>query len=166
MQLTVEAEVQLVHRHASCDPAARFVVPELSIDPKSRPLTIKNVLPVRAKFARAVLLNTGALKVNMPVRVPTMADTDTVEPTTDEYESAAHCTVVADVQLVLPHVSDPVYEAVGVSNTVPKPSPLIVTLPPAVRPRFTTALPETAGASKVTSADCDPTWADTVTPMR
>ena len=132
-----------------------------------RPIIVAaEVIPLRIWLTAATLLNTGALKVNMPVRVPTMADTDTVEPTTDEYESAAHCTVVADVQLVLPHVSDPVYEAVGVSNTVPKPSPLIVTLPPAVRPRFTTALPETAGASKVTSADCDPTWADTVTPMR
>ena len=77
-------------------------------------------------------------KLIRPARVPATALTLTAVRITAEppYACGAHATVVADVHALLPHTSAAVSEAVAVELAVPKLSPLIVTLPLALRTAF------------------------------
>jgi hypothetical protein len=127
------------------------VAVELAV-PKLSPLIVTLPPPLGAAFAE-VILTTGAAettgwhepsesghrrgapsKLNRPASVPATALTLTaVRPTAEPpYACGAHATVVADVHALLPHAPVAVSEAVAVELAVPKLSPLIVTLPPAL----------------------------------
>jgi hypothetical protein len=58
-----------------------------------------------------------------------------------------HATVVVDVHAVLPHGSAAFKEAVGVRPSVPKLSPLMVTVPPPLCTAFAEAVLTTGAAS-------------------
>ena len=87
-------------------------------------------------------------KVNCLITVPATALTLTKVRRTavPSYACAAHTTVVADVHAPLPHASDAVKEAVGVRPSVPKLSPLIVTVPLPLGTAFADAVLTTGAA--------------------
>jgi hypothetical protein len=71
----------------------------------------------------------------------------TAEP---PYVAGPHATVVADVHVVLPHMSPTPRDALGVTTNPPKPRPPIVMVPPPVAPTFDGLLMLTHGAATAT----------------
>jgi hypothetical protein len=74
----------------------------------------------------------------------------TAEP---PYAAGPHATVVADVHVVLPHMSATPTDALGVTTNPPKPRPPIVMVPPPVAPMFDGLLMLTHGAATQQSSD-------------
>ena len=72
----------------------------------------------------------------------------TAEP---PYAAGPHATVVADVHVVLPHMSPTPRDALGVTTNPPKPRPPIVMVPPPVAPTFDGLLKLTHGAATVSN---------------
>ena len=92
-------------------------------------------------------------KLNNPVRDPTTAITLTAVRTAEPpYAAGPHATVVADVHVVLPHMSATPRDALGVTTNPPKPRPPIVMVPPPVAPTFDGLLMLTHGAATATNA--------------
>ena len=90
-------------------------------------------------------------KLNSPVRVPATALTLTAVRTAEPpYAAGPHATVVADVHVVLPHMSPTPRDALGVTTNPPKPRPPIVMVPPPVAPTFDGLLMLTHGAAAAT----------------
>jgi hypothetical protein len=71
------------------------------------------------------------------------------------YTCVVHATVVVDVHAVLPHGSAAFKEAVGVRPSVPKLSPLMVTVPPPLGAMFAEAVLTTGAASATVGANLD-----------
>jgi hypothetical protein len=89
VQTTNVAVDQLVVAQVSL--TAKELVAERSMGEKLRPVIVTDeVIPLRTWLTAATLLSTGALKLKMPLRVPTTADTVATDATFAEYESAAH----------------------------------------------------------------------------
>ncbi len=87
-------------------------------------------------------------KLNRPVTVPATALTVTVVVTAEPpCARGAHATVVADVQALEPHTSAVASEAVGDGSTMPKFSPLTVTVPPPLTAAFAEARSVSTGAA-------------------
>ena len=92
-------------------------------------------------------------KLNCPVKVPATALTLTAVRNAEPlYAIGAHATAVADVHAVQPHGSATASDAVGVTTTLPKLMPIIVTDPPEVTPMFGGMLMLTHGAANPHSA--------------
>ena len=90
-------------------------------------------------------------KLNSPVRDPATALTLTAVRTAEPpYAAGPHATVVADVHVVLPHMSPTPRDALGVTTNPPKPRPPIVMVPPPVAPTFDGLLMLTHGAATAT----------------
>jgi hypothetical protein len=95
-------------------------------------------------------------KLNNPVRVPAIAPTLTAVRTSEPpYADGPHATVVADVHVVLPHMSATPRDALGVTTNPPKPRPPIVMVPPPVAPTFDGLLMLTHGAATATKQRCE-----------
>jgi hypothetical protein len=95
-------------------------------------------------------------KLNNPVRVPTTAPTLTAVRTSEPpYADGPHATVVADVHVVLPHMSATPRDALAVTTNPPKPRPPIVMVPPPVAPTFDGLLMLTHGAATATKKCSD-----------
>ena len=69
------------------------------------------------------------------------------------YACGVHATVVVDVHAVLPHGSAAFKEAVGVRPSVPRLSPLMVTVPPPLGAMFAEAVLTTGAASATVGAN-------------
>ena len=93
-------------------------------------------------------------KLIRPTPVPATALTLTAVRIAAEppYACGAHATVVADVHALLPHTSAVVSEAVAIGPTAPKPSPLIVTVPPPLGAAFAETVLTTGAAEDFGSA--------------
>jgi hypothetical protein len=95
-------------------------------------------------------------KLNSPVTDPTTAITLTAVRTAEPpYAAGPHATVVADVHVVLPHMSATPRDALGVTTNPPKPRPPIVMVPPPVAPTFDGLLMLTHGAATATKQRCE-----------
>ena len=174
MHTTVVADVHALLPQASAAVSEAVAVGPAA--PKLSPLMVTvPPLPLGAELAEA-MLTTGAAyatphvalagsgqragkwrsapsKLNCPTIVPATALTLTAVCITAEppYACGAHATVVADVHALLPHASAVVSEAVAVGPTAPKPSPLIVTVPPPLGAAFAETV-LTTGAGTITLA--------------
>ena len=84
--------------------------------------------------------------MSVPATALTLVPVRNAEPL---YAIGAHATVVADVHAVLPHVSAAASDAVGVTTSLPKLMPIIVTDPPEVTPMFGGTLMLTHGAANL-----------------
>ena len=155
MQVAEVTEVQLVVEHEAL---ASQRVAEGSDSPKCKPVMVSCAAPDAGAFTVRDEDMTGAAKghrlqcnahacqtqcdaspatahtpskLNFPVKVPATSLTLTAVRTAELLHTrSAHATVVTDVHEVLPHTSAvAVIEAVTVGPTVPKFSPLIVTVP-------------------------------------
>jgi hypothetical protein len=111
-----------------------------------------SVAPSKLKEAR--LVSHPVESVKAPSLVPTIEPTVTTSSNAPLRDACTpHSTVVVDVQLVLAHgrLRESPREAVGVKHA-PKLSPVIVTVPLAVRPTFQGQADENAGAEKKITA--------------
>ena len=102
--------------------------------------------------ARGTLSALVPSKLNCPVSVPATRLTLTAVRTVAKppYACGAQDTVVADVHALLPHVSAEASEAVAVGPTVPKLSPLIVTVRPPLGAALATTVLTTGAAQSAT----------------
>ena len=137
--------------------------------PKLSPLMVTVPPPLCTAFAEAVLA-TGAAsatvggeqrvanrhasgepsKLNI-IKVPATALTLTAVRTAEPpYAAGPHATVVADVHVVLLHMSPTPRDALGVTTNPPKPRPPIVMVPPPVAPTVDGLLMLTHGAATAT----------------
>ena len=114
----------------------------------------RRAFPLRPRLLPMLVAHAPS-KLKCPVNVPTTALRLTAVRSTavPPYACGVHATVVDDVHDVLPHGSAAFKEAVGVRPSVPRLSPLMVTVPPPLGAMFVEAVLTTGAASATVGAN-------------